>query len=158
MPGPRRRWASAVCALLSPGPTHAHAGPPATHCPPPRAPVPFRWKEQSRLGTHSLAGRVGVSGVRRVKREDLEASGENLVRYKKEPSGCPVCGKVTPHAPSRDLQHEARRSLKRVRSSACRVPGAVRGEAGGWVVSCRVHSLVPLSFWSLLLSSWVSRE
>ncbi|KAK2089964.1 hypothetical protein P7K49_032630 [Saguinus oedipus] len=41
-------------------------------------------------------GRVGRS-------EDLEAGGENLVRYKKEPSGCPVCGKVTlgVHAPSR---------------------------------------------------------
>ncbi|XP_019521545.1 PREDICTED: PR domain zinc finger protein 15 [Hipposideros armiger] len=35
-----------------------------------------------------------LEGVRRVKREDLETSGENLVRYKKEPSGCPVCGKV----------------------------------------------------------------
>ncbi|EDM10977.1 PR domain containing 15 (predicted) [Rattus norvegicus] len=35
-----------------------------------------------------------LDGVRRVKREDLEASGESLVRYKKEPSGCPVCGKV----------------------------------------------------------------
>ncbi|XP_023594864.1 LOW QUALITY PROTEIN: PR domain zinc finger protein 15 [Trichechus manatus latirostris] len=35
-----------------------------------------------------------LEGVRRVKREDLEASSENLVRYKKEPSGCPVCGKV----------------------------------------------------------------
>uniref|UniRef100_A0A8C9IUL8 PR domain zinc finger protein 15 n=1 Tax=Piliocolobus tephrosceles TaxID=591936 RepID=A0A8C9IUL8_9PRIM len=35
-----------------------------------------------------------LEGVRRVKREDLEAGGENLVRYKKEPSGCPVCGKV----------------------------------------------------------------
>ncbi|KAI2596293.1 PR/SET domain 15, partial [Homo sapiens] len=34
-----------------------------------------------------------LEGVRRVKREDLEAGGENLVRYKKEPSGCPVCGK-----------------------------------------------------------------
>lgn len=33
--------------------------------------------------------------MRRVKREDLDAGGENLVRYKKEPSGCPVCGKVT---------------------------------------------------------------
>lgn len=29
-----------------------------------------------------------------MKREDLEAGGESLVRYKKEPSGCPVCGKV----------------------------------------------------------------
>uniref|UniRef100_A0A8C5VKA0 PR domain zinc finger protein 15 n=1 Tax=Microcebus murinus TaxID=30608 RepID=A0A8C5VKA0_MICMU len=35
-----------------------------------------------------------LEGVRRVKREDLEAGGESLVRYKKEPSGCPVCGKV----------------------------------------------------------------
>ncbi|EPQ19891.1 PR domain zinc finger protein 15 [Myotis brandtii] len=35
-----------------------------------------------------------LEGVRRVKREDLETSGESLVRYKKEPSGCPVCGKV----------------------------------------------------------------
>jgi len=32
--------------------------------------------------------------VRRVKREDFEHSTENMVRYKKEPSGCPVCGKV----------------------------------------------------------------
>lgn len=30
-----------------------------------------------------------------MKREDVEAGGgENLVRYRKEPSGCPVCGKV----------------------------------------------------------------
>ncbi|XP_004406615.1 PREDICTED: PR domain zinc finger protein 15 [Odobenus rosmarus divergens] len=35
-----------------------------------------------------------LEGVRRVKREDLDTGGENLVRYKKEPSGCPVCGKV----------------------------------------------------------------
>ncbi|XP_053513857.1 PR domain zinc finger protein 15 isoform X1 [Artibeus jamaicensis] len=35
-----------------------------------------------------------LEGVRRVKREDLETSSESLVRYKKEPSGCPVCGKV----------------------------------------------------------------
>uniref|UniRef100_A0A8C0HWD2 PR domain zinc finger protein 15 n=2 Tax=Balaenoptera musculus TaxID=9771 RepID=A0A8C0HWD2_BALMU len=36
-----------------------------------------------------------LEGVRRVKREDVEAGGgENLVRYRKEPSGCPVCGKV----------------------------------------------------------------
>ncbi|XP_014380135.2 PR domain zinc finger protein 15 isoform X3 [Alligator sinensis] len=35
-----------------------------------------------------------LEGVRRVKREDFEHSAENLVRYKKEPSGCPVCGKV----------------------------------------------------------------
>lgn len=29
-----------------------------------------------------------------MKREDFEHSTENMVRYKKEPSGCPVCGKV----------------------------------------------------------------
>ncbi|OXB54833.1 hypothetical protein ASZ78_005766 [Callipepla squamata] len=34
-----------------------------------------------------------LEGVRRVKREDFEHSTENMVRYKKEPSGCPVCGK-----------------------------------------------------------------
>ncbi|KAJ7400605.1 PR/SET domain 15 [Pitangus sulphuratus] len=34
-----------------------------------------------------------LGGVRRVKREDFEHSTENMVRYKKEPSGCPVCGK-----------------------------------------------------------------
>lgn len=49
----------------------------------------------SLVGAHHLPG-IGISGVRRVKREDLEAGGESLVRYKKEPSGCPVCGKVTP--------------------------------------------------------------
>ncbi|NWJ06667.1 PRD15 protein, partial [Crypturellus undulatus] len=35
-----------------------------------------------------------LEGVRRVKREEFEHSTENMVRYKKEPSGCPVCGKV----------------------------------------------------------------
>ncbi|XP_072470847.1 PR domain zinc finger protein 15 isoform X1 [Notamacropus eugenii] len=35
-----------------------------------------------------------LEGVRRVKREEFETSGESVVRYKKEPSGCPVCGKV----------------------------------------------------------------
>ncbi|NXI89653.1 PRD15 protein, partial [Psophia crepitans] len=35
-----------------------------------------------------------LEGVRRVKKEDFEHSTENMVRYKKEPSGCPVCGKV----------------------------------------------------------------
>ncbi|XP_054829740.1 PR domain zinc finger protein 15 [Eublepharis macularius] len=35
-----------------------------------------------------------LEGVRRVKREDFEHSTDNMVRYKKEPSGCPVCGKV----------------------------------------------------------------
>ncbi|XP_053161549.1 PR domain zinc finger protein 15 isoform X2 [Hemicordylus capensis] len=35
-----------------------------------------------------------LEGVRRVKREDFEHSAENMVRYKKEPSGCPVCGKI----------------------------------------------------------------
>lgn len=29
-----------------------------------------------------------------MKREDFEHNTENMVRYKKEPSGCPVCGKV----------------------------------------------------------------
>lgn len=50
-------------------------------------------RSRAAVRAHPLAG---ISGVRRVKREDLEASGESLVRYKKEPSGCPVCGKVTP--------------------------------------------------------------
>uniref|UniRef100_A0A8D2LGX4 PR domain zinc finger protein 15 n=1 Tax=Varanus komodoensis TaxID=61221 RepID=A0A8D2LGX4_VARKO len=35
-----------------------------------------------------------LEGVRRVKREDFEHSTENMVRYKKEPSACPVCGKI----------------------------------------------------------------
>ncbi|XP_048349686.1 PR domain zinc finger protein 15 isoform X5 [Sphaerodactylus townsendi] len=35
-----------------------------------------------------------LEGVRRVKREDFEHNTDNLVRYKKEPSGCPVCGKI----------------------------------------------------------------
>ncbi|XP_071608740.1 PR domain zinc finger protein 15 isoform X4 [Heliangelus exortis] len=35
-----------------------------------------------------------LEGVRRVKREDFEHSTETMVRYKKEPSGCPVCGKI----------------------------------------------------------------
>ncbi|XP_060054721.1 PR domain zinc finger protein 15 isoform X2 [Erinaceus europaeus] len=35
-----------------------------------------------------------LDGARRVKREELEPSAESLARYKKEPSGCPVCGKV----------------------------------------------------------------
>ncbi|XP_062831197.1 PR domain zinc finger protein 15 isoform X1 [Anolis carolinensis] len=35
-----------------------------------------------------------LEGVRRVKREDFEHNTENMVRYKKEPSGCPVCGKI----------------------------------------------------------------
>ncbi|XP_060090205.1 PR domain zinc finger protein 15 isoform X1 [Heteronotia binoei] len=35
-----------------------------------------------------------LEGVRRVKREDFEHSSDNMVRYKKEPSGCPVCGKI----------------------------------------------------------------
>ena len=45
--------------------------------------------------------------MRRVKREDVEAGGgENLVRYRKEPSGCPVCGKVTQaRAGIRDTAH-----------------------------------------------------
>lgn len=51
-----------------------------------------------RVITLSLGG-AGIPGVRRVKREDPDTGGENLVRYKKEPSGCPVCGKVTRRAP-----------------------------------------------------------
>ncbi|XP_066475777.1 PR domain zinc finger protein 15 isoform X2 [Tiliqua scincoides] len=35
-----------------------------------------------------------LEGVRRVKREEFEHSAENMVRYKKEPSECPVCGKI----------------------------------------------------------------
>ncbi|XP_061483575.1 PR domain zinc finger protein 15 isoform X2 [Rhineura floridana] len=35
-----------------------------------------------------------LEGVKRVKREDFEHSAENMVRYKKEPSGCPECGKI----------------------------------------------------------------
>ncbi|XP_070606561.1 PR domain zinc finger protein 15 isoform X2 [Erythrolamprus reginae] len=34
-----------------------------------------------------------LEGVRRVKREEFEHNAENMVRYKKEPSRCPVCGK-----------------------------------------------------------------
>lgn len=56
-------------------------------------PLKCRWANITYLPP--LAWAVGISGVRRVKREDLETSGESLVRYKKEPSGCPVCGKVT---------------------------------------------------------------
>lgn len=44
-----------------------------------------------------------------MKREDLETSGESLVRYKKEPSGCPVCGKVRPRAPCWYLADAAHR-------------------------------------------------
>lgn len=64
----------------------------------------------------------------------------------------------TPH-PVLGLKHKAWRSLKLELSSACRVSGGtVQGEADIWVVSFRVHSLVPVSFWSLLLSSSVSSE
>ncbi|KAJ6662396.1 hypothetical protein lerEdw1_011809, partial [Lerista edwardsae] len=35
-----------------------------------------------------------LEGVRRVKREEFEHSAENTVHYKKEPSECPVCGKI----------------------------------------------------------------
>uniref|UniRef100_A0A670YTS6 PR domain zinc finger protein 15 n=1 Tax=Pseudonaja textilis TaxID=8673 RepID=A0A670YTS6_PSETE len=35
-----------------------------------------------------------LEGVRRVKREEFEHNAENMVRYKKEPSRCPVCGKI----------------------------------------------------------------
>lgn len=30
-----------------------------------------------------------------MKREDLEANGEEGTKYRKEPSPCPICGKVT---------------------------------------------------------------
>ncbi|XP_029434311.1 PR domain zinc finger protein 15 isoform X2 [Rhinatrema bivittatum] len=35
-----------------------------------------------------------LEGVKRVKREELPNTGESLIRYKKEPSSCPVCGKM----------------------------------------------------------------
>lgn len=35
-----------------------------------------------------------LEGVKSVKREELEHTAENMVRYKKEPSECPVCGKI----------------------------------------------------------------
>ncbi|XP_039225104.1 PR domain zinc finger protein 15 isoform X1 [Crotalus tigris] len=35
-----------------------------------------------------------LEGVRRVKREEFEHNAESMVRYKKEPSRCPVCGKI----------------------------------------------------------------
>lgn len=31
-----------------------------------------------------------------MKREELEANGEEGTKYKKEPSPCPICGKVSP--------------------------------------------------------------
>lgn len=33
-----------------------------------------------------------------MKREELEANGEEGTKYKKEPSPCPICGKVSPRA------------------------------------------------------------
>lgn len=57
-----------------------------------------------------------------MKREDLETSGESLVRYKKEPSGCPVCGKVTPRARSWGLKRRARHRL-----SSALPPQSVQG-------------------------------
>lgn len=94
----------------------------------------------------SLARAVGIPGVRRVKREDLETSGESLVRYKKEPSGCPVCGKVTPALPCHlNTQLVTSRGYK---SELCPLP--VRGKVWGdmdsrGVLSCSVHSFVVLS-------------
>lgn len=31
-----------------------------------------------------------------MKREELEANGEEGTKYRKEPSPCPICGKVSP--------------------------------------------------------------
>ncbi|OCT91308.1 PR domain zinc finger protein 15 isoform X2 [Xenopus laevis] len=36
----------------------------------------------------------GENGVRRLKRESLHQNTNNSIRYKKEPSACPVCGKM----------------------------------------------------------------
>lgn len=59
-----------------------------------------------------------------MKREDLETSGENLVRYKKEPSGCPVCGKVTPRARVWNLKYRAHHFLtSKLRVSPTEYPG-----------------------------------
>ncbi|XP_030059675.1 PR domain zinc finger protein 15 isoform X1 [Microcaecilia unicolor] len=35
-----------------------------------------------------------LEGVKRVKREEVPSAGESLIRYKKEPSSCSVCGKM----------------------------------------------------------------
>ncbi|KAM4795603.1 PR domain zinc finger protein 15 [Rhinophrynus dorsalis] len=35
-----------------------------------------------------------LEGVRRVKRESMHQNAENAIKYKKEPSACPVCGKM----------------------------------------------------------------
>lgn len=101
--GARGLCSCCVAAVVRAGPRHLQATPP-TH-----SSVPTLWAavcgplamalggsrtDRCHMLTLSL-GRAGFPGVRRVKREDLEPSGESLVRYKKEPSGCPVCGKVT---------------------------------------------------------------
>lgn len=79
-----------------------------------------------------------------MKREDLETSGESLVRYKKEPSGCPVCGKVMRAAPQSNAQLTPSHSDE---SELCplQLRGKVRGHGHSGVLSCSVHSLVALS-------------
>lgn len=37
-----------------------------------------------------------------MKREELEANGEEGTKYRKEPSPCPICGKVSPLNSSKD--------------------------------------------------------
>jgi len=41
-----------------------------------------------------------LTGPKHMKREELEANGEEGTRYRKEPSPCPICGKVSPTAMS----------------------------------------------------------
>lgn len=67
-----------------------------------------------------------------MKREDLETSGESLVRYKKEPSGCPVCGKVMRAAPQSNAQLTPSHSDE---SELC--PLQLRGKVRGtWTLGC----------------------
>lgn len=35
------------------------------------------------------------TGPKHMKREELEANGEEGTKYRKEPSPCPICGKVS---------------------------------------------------------------
>lgn len=85
-----------------------------------------------------------------MKREDLETSGESLVRYKKEPSGCPVCGKVMCARPC--SPRPGARGFLCSGSELC--PLSLRGDVWGEMdprvaLGCTVHSLVPLSFQTL---------
>ena len=84
---------------------------------------------------HSLTWGAGIPGVRRVKREDLDAGGENLVRYKKEPSGCPVCGKVRRALPSGTRAGSPAWPAAEAQSSAPECPG--RGFFGCRFLGCR---------------------